>query len=104
MGIAVDIIGKLVAAGVKVEAAGDKLKLRPTPPAELLELVRAHKGEIVAELTSGRCPHCRKKLDGRQCWRCHVAWCECGRVTESAFILVCRPCEVAAANRAGVHI
>src|SRR5262249_47477101 len=42
------------------------------------------------------CPDCGRPLDAkRACWRCCQRLCACGRATGTAFISVCRLCEVA---------
>jgi hypothetical protein len=67
-------------------------ELAAAPPPEAPEVVPAP--APAAPAAFGVCPFCRKPLSGVRCWKCHVCVCPCGRVTESAFILVCRPCEV----------
>ena len=44
------------------------------------------------------CPLCKRPMDARKrCWVCCNRLCEaCGRLTGTAFISVCRLCEVAA--------
>jgi hypothetical protein len=46
------------------------------------------------------CQQCSRPMDAkRRCWRCCERLCEvCGRPTWTAFIALCRPCEVAAVN------
>lgn len=60
------------------------------------EALRLLLGETVS------CPFCQRPALGRRCWKCCVAVCECGRVTESAFLTVCRQCEVEEARRQGI--
>ena len=109
------ILAQLRKEGVLVRTEVDsrgavRLVLKPTPPAELLDLARRSKDAIIAELVAERraaaaaqlrCPHCKKPTVGRKCWGCNYSVCECGRMTESAFLSVCRACEVVEYRRTG---
>lgn len=86
---------------VEVEQGESRLKLRPSPPADLLALIRQHKAELLKELAKPKCPYCRRLLKDRKCWKCCICLCECGMVVSSAFISVCRRCEVAECRRLG---
>lgn len=64
------VLADLKAAGVSIEANGDKIKMRPAPSAELLDLVKRHKAEILAELTRPA-PRRRAKAELPEliCWK-----------------------------------
>lgn len=83
--------------------------------ATLMRALQHHKEEIVRRLRpqpapivtsrarSENCPRCQQRLDRHSCWKCSIAVCEeCGRTTESPFLIVCRPCEVANCQRQGL--
>jgi hypothetical protein len=51
------------------------------------------------------CPYCRRPLDPKlRCWKCCVRICGCGAVIATAFISVCRSCEVKEAHARGERI
>jgi hypothetical protein len=85
--------------------------VRVTPASQLTEehrqAIRACKPELLALLKARRaldCLQCRRPLDAaRACWKCCDRVCHCGRPTGSAFIELCRPCEVAWLRLQGIE-
>jgi hypothetical protein len=71
------------------------------------QAIRDHKAELLQLLTANRpqkCPRCHGPLTKRRaCWKCCERLCHCGRPTGSAFIELCRPCEVAWLREQGVY-
>jgi hypothetical protein len=49
----------------------------------------------ITDALTAACPACGRPLDARRaCWGCCDRLCPCGRPTGSAFIELCRVCEV----------
>lgn len=98
-----EVLNELERLKIIVQITNGKLILRPAasvPPA-LLEAVRAVKADLLAGLCSG----CHATLDAHgACWRCCNRLCESCRAmwTGSAFIAVCRPCEIEACRKQGI--
>src|SRR5262245_7701988 len=88
------------AAGVELSATprGDiRWRCRGGLPDPLRRSLAAHKPEILELLRPATaCPTCKRPMDAkRRCWHCCDRVCEgCGRLTGTAFISLCRLCEV----------
>jgi hypothetical protein len=95
------------AAGVELSATPGgniRWRCRGGLPDPLRRSLAAHKPEILELLRPVTpCPACKRPMDSRKrCWRCCDRVCEgCGRLTGTAFISLCRLCEVAR-ERGGV--
>ncbi len=56
----------------------------------------------IAPTNITHCRVCKRPLRGRSCWKCHLSYCPCGTPTESAFLTICRACEVLEYRRLGI--
>ena len=65
--IAAKLQAEAHAAGVHLTVTAGRLRLRADrePPADLLDRLRRHKGELLELLTGHRCRHCGGVLDWR---------------------------------------
>lgn len=73
----------------------------PPPEAKPAPATLAAEALATEALAEVACPYCHRPTVGRKCWKDHTSICACGQATESAFLSVCRRCEVEEYRRLG---
>ena len=56
------LLGEAATAGVELWRDGERVRWRGTPPAGLLDRLRAHKGDLVELLRGDRCRACGERM------------------------------------------